>query len=783
MPANLNPSYAPIGGGGRTIAIGVPDDLPTGYHWVRNLLNGQTTNGSQTSYSTGTNNSNYTEGSTNCLSAVYAKDAGNTGPGALQITVPLGCIRTGADPEPPTVSVVASTNSSQSGLIADYSGDGLVAPFRCKVSTTPGVGESGLVTINYAPPAGFKGLMWYQINVIGYVSYISVNGNASSNSLYNLRGVPNSRSGWDRGGGIWKGSQRALVYPISNNLTTSVVTPYSTSPNFAIGEHNNADGVNELSIYIYRDDYWDLNTLSRTNSNNPIRMNIASGYASEYGYGNNGQVYVAPDQNGAGCVPYRPADSIQLDTVGTYTNQEDNAPKINAYVLNQNQCPDTSYNDYYYFTSAPTSILQTDVTVTVWLEKAPDPIPAIQNNGNTTYCYATGGTVTLNGSNLTGVSKVYGYGGQDLVGASVNVISDSQVEVTLPANTYGTIGLGTATSSIGYTFLSNGGCGSGVPNYDPIYNPPNPSPIPSPTPPNTNVCMGGWTFGIVTNTTFLWDGPKIVDYNGTVFMAPKAGTWTLSAIETCLDYNIADVYGQNGAYLNPAPGEIISIIDWGYPYDGNYYVYSNSPQGTTQRRLILSCTNTSLTPTPSPIQTGTCIAPANTNTGPFAFPTSPSINQIYSFHGRAWYWNGYAWNRYCVGFNAINPSASYAMCVPLTATLSYPGHTTNFTFEDTLSNGNPGNWNAGTVTNGYMSLNYMAGNQGVDLMNVFRTPEGIVYWGMSSISAGFSTAVPITPGGYFPAVTGITPNGTNSYQWTSNDDVVYTASITWGALL
>jgi len=655
MPANLNPSYAPIGGGGRTIAIGVPDDLPTGYHWVRNLLNGQTTGGSQTSYSTGTNNSNFTEGSTNCLSAVYAKDAGNTGPGALQFTVFLGCIKTGADPEPPTVNVYASTMPGQSGLIADYSGDGLVQQFRCKVSTTPGVGESGLVTIAYAPPAGFKGLMWYEINVIGYVSYLAVNGNGSSNSLYNLRGVPNSRSGWDRGGGIWKGSQRALVYPISNNLTTSVVSQYSTSPNFAIGENNNADGVNSLSIYISRDDQWDSTTLARTNSNNPTRMNIASGYATEYGYGTNGQVYVAASE-GVSCVPYRPANSVQLDTIGTYANQEDNAPKPSAYVLTQNQCPGTSYEDQWYFTSASTSILQTNVTVTVWLEKAPDPIP-IMNNNNGVYCYATGGTVTINGSNFTNVNKVYGYGGQILTGATVNVISDTEAEVTLPTNTFGTIGLGIGTGNVGYTTLPNGGCASGVPNYNPVYNPPSPAPVPTPTPPNTNVCMGGWTFGIKTNTTYLWDGPKIVSYDGTVFMAPNAGTWTVNAIETCLDFNIQDVYLQNGTYLNPGAGEIIQIIDWGYPYDGSYYVYSNSLLGTVQRRLQLSCTNTSPTPTPSPIQTGTCIAPANTNNGPFAFPTSPTLNEIYSFHGRAWYWNSYAWNRYCVGVTPISTTS------------------------------------------------------------------------------------------------------------------------------
>jgi hypothetical protein len=497
-------------------------------------------------------------------------------------------------------------------------------------------------------------------------------------------------------------------------------------------------------------------------------MNIASGYATEYGYGTNGQVYVAPDYNGAGCVPYRPADSIQLDTVGTYGNQEDNAPKPNAYVLTQNQCPGTSYEDQWYFTSASNSILQTNVTVTVWLEKAPDPIPAITSISN--FCFATGGTTTINGSNFTGVNKVYGYGGYVLSNASVNVISDTQVEVTVPANTYGTIGIGTATSGIGWAYANNGSCASGVPNYNPVYNPPSPPPVPTPTPPNTNVCMSGWTFGIKTNTTYLWDGPKIVDYNGAVFMAPNAGTWTLNAIETCLDFNIADVYAQNGAYLNPGAGEIIQIIDWGYPYDGSYYVYSNSLLGAVQRRLQLSCTNTSPTPTPSPIQTGTCIAPANTNTGPFAFPTSPSVNQIYSFNGRAWYWNGYAWNRYCVG----TTTAPTPIAEPLTGTLSYSGNTYNLTFGDTLSSGNAGGWNSPYVSHGFHAPANWQEPLADRMLMVYKTTDGVVFWGLS-IAGLFSTSVPLDS-------SQITPNGTNTYTYTHNY-IVYTSTVTWGAVL
>lgn len=782
MPANLSPSYAPIGGGGRTISIGVPDDVPAGYHWVRNLLNGQVTGGTQTSYPLGTQNSNFAEGTTNYLTAVYEKDAGNSNAGPLQVIITLGFIRTGDDPAPPTVSVVASTMPGMAGLVADYSGDGLVQRFRCKISTTAGVGESGIVSISYAPPAGFKGLMWYTISVTGYTAQVAVNGNGTDNSNYNLRNIPNSQSGWDRGGGVWRGPQRAFVYPISQNLLTSVVTPYSTSPNFAIGESNNADGINSLEIQISRADYYSQNLVQWQNSGNTELMNIASGYTTVYGYGTNGQVYQPPDVNGAGCIAYRPANSVELYSYNNFVASNDIAPKPNASMLSQNQCPDTHPYDAPYFTTASTSILQTDAIVTVWLEKAPEPIPGASHG--TPFCYATGGTTTITGINFTGVDKVYTYYGTIDSSASINVISDTEIQVTLAAGaSRGTIGIGKGSSSVGFVDIQNGGCPAGTTNYAQVAKLPNPPPAPTPSAPNSNVCMDGWTFGVQGNTTFLWNGPKIVDYNGTVFMAPSPDTFTLSAIQSSLTFDMESVYAQNGAYLNPGAGEIISIIDWGYPYDGNYYVISNVQTGTILRRLQLSCTNTSPTPTPSPIQTGTCIAPANTNTGPFVFPTSPSINQIYSFHGRAWYWNSYAWNRYCVGLTAIDPSASFAMCVPLTATLSYPGHTSNFTFEDTLSNGNPGNWNIGTVTNAYMSLNYMAGNQGVDNMNVFRTTQGVVYWGFSTISGGFSTAVPIAPGGYFPAIAGIPPNGTNSYEFTNNDGVVYTASITWGALL
>ena len=654
MPANLNPSYAPIGGGGRTIAIGVPDDLPTGYHWVRNLLNGQTTGGSQNSYSTGTNNSNFTEGSTNCLSAVYAKDAGNTGLGALQITIPLGCIKTGADPEPPTVNVDVSAMPGYSGLKADYSGDGLVAPFKCKISTVPGVGESGTVTVNYAPPTGFKGLLWYTVSVGGYVAGVSVNQNYAGNDNYSVRGIPLSESGWNRGGGQWRGTQRALIFPISTHLSSYVAVQNSPTPNFVIGETNNADGVDSLSVIISRNDYWSGNKLAWENSGNPVLMNLASGYTTVYGYATeNGRTYVPPDSNLAGCVSYRPPDSVELSSYAAITANSPGVPLGGAYVLFNNQCG-TPFVDCPYHIAASPTILQTDVTITVYLEKAPDPIPAITNA--TSYCYSTGGTITITGTNLNTATKVYDYQGNVITGATITATGDTSAEVTIPASSYGgAIGLSSGSGPIGWTSTPNS-CPPGEPTYPQHPRLPQPPQQPTPTTPVPTACMDGWTFGIVTNTTFLNSGPKIVSYDGTVFVAPRAATWSLSAVENSLTFNKEEVKEENGVYLNPGIGQIIRIADWGYPYDGTYYVIANSDT-SINKRLQLSCTNTSLTPTPSPIQTGTCIAPANTNTGPFAFPTSPSINQIYSFNGRAWYWNSYAWNRYCVGVTPISTTS------------------------------------------------------------------------------------------------------------------------------
>jgi len=706
MPANLNPSYAPIGGGGRTIAIGVPDDLPTGYHWVRNLLNGQTTGGSQTSYSTGTSNSNFTEGSTNCLSAVYAKDAGNTGPGALQITTFLGCIKTGADPEPPTVVVDVSSGVQYSGLTADYSGDGLITPFKCKISTVQGVGESGYVVVNYTPPTGFKGILWYTVNVGGYVASVSVNGNSAGNDNYSIRGIPMSESGWNRGGGTWRGTQRALIYPISNNLASYVASQNSATPNFIIGDYSNADGVNTLTVQIVRSDSYSANKLTWQNSNNPVLMGLASGYTSIYGYATeNGRTYVPPDENNAGCVSYRPPDSVELSSFNVIQANSSGVPLGGAYVLSGNQCG-APYGDCSYFIGASPTILQTDVTITVYLEKAPDPIPAITGVGS--YCYSTGGTVTVTGSNLSSATKVYDGSGNVITGATVTATGDTSAEITIPANTYGGgIGLSSASGQIGWTNAQNS-CPPGEPTYPNNPRVPSPPPEPTPPPPVPSTCMADWTFGIVTHTTFLNSGPKIVSYDGTVFVAPRAAIWSLSAIESSLTFNKEEVKAENGVYLNPGLGEIIRIIDWGYPYDGSYYVIANSDT-SINKRLQLSCTNTSLTPTPSPIQTGTCIAPANTNTGPFAFPTSPSINQIYSFNGRAWYWNTYAWNRYCVGVTPILTQ----ICPPLSGILYKDGASIgNLTFT----------YGALPYQSGAIVLSYNSNTVGTDNVSVHIIP-------------------------------------------------------------
>ena len=35
------------------------------------------------------------------------------------------------------------------------------------------------------------------------------------------------------------------------------------------------------------------------------------------------------------------------------------------------------------------------------------------------------------------------------------------------------------------------------------------------------------------------------------------------------------------------------------------------------------------------------------------FPTSPALNEIYSYGGRSWQWNGYAWDVYSSGTSGI----------------------------------------------------------------------------------------------------------------------------------
>lgn len=51
------------------------------------------------------------------------------------------------------------------------------------------------------------------------------------------------------------------------------------------------------------------------------------------------------------------------------------------------------------------------------------------------------------------------------------------------------------------------------------------------------------------------------------------------------------------------------------------------------------------------------------------FPSSPTINQIYTFGGRSWQWNGVAWDLYnavidAVGMNEVKSAYVFTKSIP-----------------------------------------------------------------------------------------------------------------------
>lgn len=52
---------------------------------------------------------------------------------------------------------------------------------------------------------------------------------------------------------------------------------------------------------------------------------------------------------------------------------------------------------------------------------------------------------------------------------------------------------------------------------------------------------------------------------------------------------------------------------------------------------------------------------------PLDFPTSPSVNQIYSYNSRSWIWNGSAWDVYSAPGNFVNTLNGFTGGVTLAA--------------------------------------------------------------------------------------------------------------------
>jgi|688.fasta_scaffold00982_24 hypothetical protein len=786
MPT-LNPPYIPVGGGGRTVTIGAVN-APAGYHWVSNNINGAPSGGTATSYPVGSNNSNFSYGVSNNISQTWEKDAGNTGPGALFITIEIGRLITGEDPPQPTVSASAS-----GGLAISWSGDGLVQQFNAVVETV-GDGEDGTASVSFAPPAGFKGYMWYTIST-DYVSALTVNGNSASNQVWGSRGIKISDvSGLNMGGGSWRGGARYLNYPVTFDYKTSAGEAYSSRPNFVIGEYNNADGVDSLNISLSRKDTFTAIKAARPSFTLSPEVMGLGGYESVYvtaqnpTYAQHGQEYISAQYNSAGqmtraCQSFWPKYSIYLGydfdlLAGKYV-----WPPAQVYKLNSTyggQCATGGNNPYgkdSWWTPAPTAMIKTTAYISVTLEKFPEPMPTVSNVQTSPCIYDNGGTITLTGFNFTGVTTT------SIPGLTISVTSDTQAVITVPAQTDiagQDIYIKTPTGPAGYAIrLSNSSLYCYPPEavYPPPYVPPTNTtfPVVPTTPVLTTDCRAGWDFGSLDSDIAGPTGPGITTQGGTLFLAPYIHAWELDKVNFTLTFTILDIFNYNSADLNPAIGEMISIVNWDRPQynnNGSYFVVSKFDR-MGRRVLVLGCTNTSTTPTPSGVQTGTCLAPPNTNSNPFEFPLSPILNEIYSFAGRAWFWNSFAWHRYCSPTTPTTPtrvpSTSLTMCVPLTGTLSYSGNTYNLVFEDTLSNGNPGNWVLSYVTNGYHTLDWRNADR---MLMVYRNINGTVSWGFS-IRGIVSTSIPLIAGE-------ITPNGTNTYTFTTNN-VDYTATITWGS--
>lgn len=181
----------------------------------------------------------------------------------------------------------------------------------------------------------------------------------------------------------------------------------------------------------------------------------------------------------------------------------------------------------------------------------------------------------------------------------------------------------------------------------------------------------GEQFGNRTNVSFYLNqcGPPTTPFPTLTLIQPYcvsgAGAWAFNGTYTKISANSGyPELWQKVDNPNMFIGLNLTTNMW-YMFNsiaGNYYIHNNlensltpplvgwhSISGSLQVPEISSGTCVTPTPTPTPTPTlSPCLAPANTNNGPFFFPTTKATNDIYSFAGRAWYWNNYAWHRYCM---------------------------------------------------------------------------------------------------------------------------------------
>ena len=117
------------------------------------------------------------------------------------------------------------------------------------------------------------------------------------------------------------------------------------------------------------------------------------------------------------------------------------------------------------------------------------------------------------------------------------------------------------------------------------------------------------------------------------------------------------------------------------------------------------------------------------------FPTSPALNEIYTYGGRSWQWNGVAWDLYNAGIgNYVNTFNGLTGAVGITA-----GNQISLT-----QNGNIFSINVIEGSTSGLDADTLRGVSGQRFIENLQT--GILYGGLISVNAGNSAYVDITAG-------------------------------------